>query len=174
MLCVVVFIFNSCFPNQIACYVLGMETKDVNETNGCGTTIRKSLQKIKRHVLGKGTNEEEETVDVNVTNASGHFVPWIRNKAVMWILIVTMWLAITSMAITYALSNIVVTPKKDRRSVSNTITIGVIVWSSVMALLLVKHTFGLVVFVANETRRKWKATRTINEKAIKGMNTPPA
>ncbi|XP_058197251.1 ankyrin repeat-containing protein At5g02620-like isoform X4 [Rhododendron vialii] len=91
-----------------------------------------------------------------------------RNKAMMWILIVTMWLAITSMAITYAFSNVVVTPKKDRPSLSNTITIGVIVWSSVMALLLVKHTFGLVAFFATERSRKMKANKRIKFEARGG------
>ncbi|KAI8525318.1 hypothetical protein RHMOL_Rhmol13G0221200 [Rhododendron molle] len=88
-----------------------------------------------------------------------------RNKAMMWILIVTMWLAITSMAITYAFSNVVVTPRKekDRRSLSKTITIGVIVWSSVMALLLVKHTFGLVAFFAKDESKKMKANKRINK-----------
>ncbi|XP_058198519.1 ankyrin repeat-containing protein At5g02620-like [Rhododendron vialii] len=261
---------------QIARHVLGMETKDVNATSGCCTTTQKSLNKI-AYLLGKGTNEEKETIDVNVTNASGHTAmdvllflgpdteeachiedllrkanakkgkdlvagDWLtskreslmvvasliatmafqagvsppggvwqdnsdghrageavmayyyqdsypfflrlntigfvaslstilllmsglkfRNKATMWVLIVTMWLAITSMAITYSFSNVVVTPKKDRRSLTNTIKIGVIVWSSVMALLLVKHTFGLVAFFARDERRKMKANKRINK-----------
>ncbi|XP_058197256.1 ankyrin repeat-containing protein At5g02620-like [Rhododendron vialii] len=84
-----------------------------------------------------------------------------RNKAMMWVLIVTMWLAITSMAITYSFSNIVVTPKKDRPSLTNIIKIGVIVWSSVMGLLLVKHTIGLVAFFAKERRSKMQANKRI-------------
>ncbi|KAI8525317.1 hypothetical protein RHMOL_Rhmol13G0221100 [Rhododendron molle] len=88
-----------------------------------------------------------------------------RNKAMMWVLIVTMWLAITSMAITYVFSNVVVTPKKDRSSLTRTITIGVIVWSSVMALLLAKLTFGLVAFFAKDKSRKMKANKRIKNEA---------
>jgi len=84
-----------------------------------------------------------------------------RNKVTMWILIVSMWLAITSMAITYAFSNVVVTPKRDRRSLSYTIKIAVIVWSCVMALLLLRHTYYLVAIFVKEKRSKMKAVKRI-------------
>ncbi|KAH7838486.1 hypothetical protein Vadar_027151 [Vaccinium darrowii] len=84
-----------------------------------------------------------------------------KNKVTMWILIVSMWLAITSMAITYAFSNVVVTPKKDRRSLSYTIKIAVIVWSCVMALLLLRHTYYLVAIFVKEKRSKMKAVKRI-------------
>ncbi|KAI8525329.1 hypothetical protein RHMOL_Rhmol13G0222300 [Rhododendron molle] len=78
-----------------------------------------------------------------------------KNKATMWTLMVTMWLAITSIAITYGFANVVVTPKKDRRSLIYTITIGVIVWSGVMSLLLLIHTVDLVrIFVKKRSRMK--------------------
>ncbi|KAH7837017.1 hypothetical protein Vadar_008572 [Vaccinium darrowii] len=80
-----------------------------------------------------------------------------KNKAAMWILIVTMWLAITSMAITYAFSSVVVTPKKHRGSLSLTIEIAVIVWSSVMTLLLLRHTYHLVAIFVKEKMSRMKA-----------------
>ncbi|XP_058197247.1 ankyrin repeat-containing protein BDA1-like isoform X2 [Rhododendron vialii] len=87
-----------------------------------------------------------------------------KNKASMWILIVSMWLAITSMAITYAFSNVVITPKEGRRPLTNTIVIAVIVWSSVMTLLLLKHTYHLVaIFVEEERNKKKNATERIME-----------
>ncbi|KAI8525331.1 hypothetical protein RHMOL_Rhmol13G0222500 [Rhododendron molle] len=84
-----------------------------------------------------------------------------KNKATMWILMVTMWLAITSIAITYAFANVVVTPIKDRRSLSYTIKIGVIVWSGVMSLLLLIHTVNLVRIFVKEKRSRMKAIKRI-------------
>ncbi|KAH7838984.1 hypothetical protein Vadar_033400 [Vaccinium darrowii] len=84
-----------------------------------------------------------------------------RNKATMWILIVSMWVAITSMAITYAFSNVVVTPKKDRQSLSYTIKTAVIAWSCVMALLLLKHTSYLVAKFVKEKQSRMKAMKRI-------------
>ncbi|KAI8525316.1 hypothetical protein RHMOL_Rhmol13G0221000 [Rhododendron molle] len=94
-----------------------------------------------------------------------------KNKATMWILIVSMWLAITSMAITYAFSNVVITPKKGRRPLTNTIVIAVIVWSSVMTLLLLKHTYHLVAIFVEEERSKKNATkRNMEFKRIMELN----
>ncbi|KAH7836944.1 hypothetical protein Vadar_007720 [Vaccinium darrowii] len=86
-----------------------------------------------------------------------------KNKASLWSLIVSMWLAITSMAITYAFANVVVTPKKDRQSLSYIIVIGVTVWTSVMTLLLIYHTCHLVaIFVKEERSRKSAIKRLMN------------
>ncbi|CAI9784923.1 unnamed protein product [Fraxinus pennsylvanica] len=69
----------------------------------------------------------------------------IHPKALfMWSLMVIMWLTVTSTAVTYAVSIVVVTPEKNRKSLGNVIEIGLIVWCSVMAILLVGNTVRLV------------------------------
>ncbi|XP_052182915.1 ankyrin repeat-containing protein ITN1-like [Diospyros lotus] len=67
-----------------------------------------------------------------------------KKKFLMWILVLIMWLTVTSMAFTYAFSITVITPKKDREPLSDTLFIAVIAWCSVMALLIVAHTIRLL------------------------------
>ncbi|KAL8063150.1 hypothetical protein ABFX02_01G009300 [Erythranthe guttata] len=66
-----------------------------------------------------------------------------RKKIFMWILMVIMWVTITSIAVTYAMSIAAVTPKKFGRSLSHVIEIGLAVWTAVMATLLVGNTARL-------------------------------
>ncbi|KAF7121145.1 hypothetical protein RHSIM_Rhsim13G0168700 [Rhododendron simsii] len=84
-----------------------------------------------------------------------------KKKAAVWFLMVTMWLAITAIATTYAFATFVVTPKRDHRSLGYTIKIGVIVWSGLMSILLLNHTFNLVTFFVKEKRSRTKAIRRI-------------
>ncbi|PSS11754.1 Ankyrin repeat-containing protein [Actinidia chinensis var. chinensis] len=84
-----------------------------------------------------------------------------RKRAFMWMLVVIMWLTITSMAFTYAFSITVVTPKKDRESLSSTIFVAVIVWCSVMAILLLVHTGNLIATMLKEQRIKYITTKRI-------------
>ncbi|XP_052182855.1 ankyrin repeat-containing protein ITN1-like [Diospyros lotus] len=67
-----------------------------------------------------------------------------KKKLFMWIMVLIMWLTVTSMAFTYAFSITVITPKKDRGPLSDAISIGVVVWCGVMALLLVAHSIRLL------------------------------
>ncbi|GMP94881.1 hypothetical protein CsSME_00044154 [Camellia sinensis var. sinensis] len=67
-----------------------------------------------------------------------------KRKIFMWILVAVMWLTVTSMAVTYAISIVVVTPKNDRKPLSHTITVAIIVWCSLMAILFLLHTGRLV------------------------------
>ncbi|CAL5355445.1 unnamed protein product [Camellia sinensis] len=67
-----------------------------------------------------------------------------KRKIFMWILVAVMWLTVTSMAVTYAISIVVVTPKNDRKPLSHTITVAIIVWCSLMAILFLLHTARLV------------------------------
>ncbi|XP_052211294.1 ankyrin repeat-containing protein BDA1-like [Diospyros lotus] len=73
-----------------------------------------------------------------------------RRRAFMWILVVIMWLAISATAFSYAFANVVITPKKDRGSLSDTILVAVIVWCSVMGLLLLVHTGRLIATIIQE------------------------
>ncbi|KAI8537456.1 hypothetical protein RHMOL_Rhmol09G0025000 [Rhododendron molle] len=85
-----------------------------------------------------------------------------KKKEFMWILVVIMWLAITSMAFSYAFANIVITPKKDRESLSNTIEIAVIVWCGVMALHLLVHMVRFIAGVLKERSRRTQAIDRIS------------
>ncbi|XP_047339149.1 uncharacterized protein LOC124942648 [Impatiens glandulifera] len=62
-----------------------------------------------------------------------------RKKFMMWLLVLIMWVTISAMAVTYAFAITVVTPKKSRGPLTNTIVVGVIVWGGVMFLLLLWH-----------------------------------
>ncbi|PIN07440.1 26S proteasome regulatory complex, subunit PSMD10 [Handroanthus impetiginosus] len=70
-------------------------------------------------------------------------LPFSR-RLFMWILMVIMWLTVTSIAVTYAISIVAVTPKKDRKSLSHVIEIGLTVWCSVMGILLGGNTLRLI------------------------------
>ncbi|KAK4412661.1 hypothetical protein Salat_2913200 [Sesamum alatum] len=67
-----------------------------------------------------------------------------RRKLFLWILMVIMWLTVTSIAVTYAISALVVTPNKNKKSLSHDIEIAVIVWCCVMGILLVGNTARLI------------------------------
>ncbi|KAH6782960.1 hypothetical protein C2S52_007919 [Perilla frutescens var. hirtella] len=64
-----------------------------------------------------------------------------RRPMFMWMLMVIMWLTITSVAVTYAISIVVVTPDKD--SLIGVITLSILVWFGVLAILLVGNTIRL-------------------------------
>ncbi|KAL7258849.1 hypothetical protein ACSBR1_004874 [Camellia fascicularis] len=63
-----------------------------------------------------------------------------KKKYFMWLLVVGMWVTITSIAFTYAFSIVVVSPKKEREPLTYTIIVGAIVWCCVMASLMIVHT----------------------------------
>ncbi|KAI8537460.1 hypothetical protein RHMOL_Rhmol09G0025000 [Rhododendron molle] len=85
-----------------------------------------------------------------------------KRKGFMWMLVMVMWLAITSMAFSYAFANIVITPKKDRDSLSKTITIAVIVWCGVMALNLLVPMVRYIAGFLKERRRRTQAIDRIS------------
>ncbi|XP_051149013.1 ankyrin repeat-containing protein ITN1-like [Andrographis paniculata] len=67
-----------------------------------------------------------------------------RRRLFMWVLMVIMWLTITSTAATYAIAIAVVTPGKDRKSFNHVTEIALVVWCSVMLILFVGNTVRLV------------------------------
>ncbi|KAG8375712.1 hypothetical protein BUALT_Bualt10G0129000 [Buddleja alternifolia] len=61
-----------------------------------------------------------------------------RRRLFMWILIIIMWLTVTSLTVSYAISIVVVTPKSIEKSMPGTVLkIGLGVWSAVMGIVLV-------------------------------------
>ncbi|PIN20017.1 hypothetical protein CDL12_07297 [Handroanthus impetiginosus] len=73
-------------------------------------------------------------------------LPLIRRRLFMWILVPIMWLTVTSIAVTYAISIVMVTPEKQRRySSSHVIEIhGLAIWSGGMGVLLVGSTIQFI------------------------------
>ncbi|CAL5404839.1 unnamed protein product [Camellia sinensis] len=67
-----------------------------------------------------------------------------KKKFFMWLLVVIMWVTITSVAFTYAFSIVVVSPKGEREPLFHTIVVGAIVWCSVMVSLLIAHTIRII------------------------------
>ncbi|KAH7574417.1 hypothetical protein JRO89_XS03G0293600 [Xanthoceras sorbifolium] len=63
-----------------------------------------------------------------------------KRRFFMWILIVIVWVAITTMALTYRVSTLVFTPKEVERTVTRVIQYAVVGWCIVMGLLLLGHT----------------------------------
>lgn len=62
-----------------------------------------------------------------------------NKKRYVWALVAIMCLAITSMALTYSFSITVVTPKWERKALTRTIAVAVVVWCSVTAIVLLVH-----------------------------------
>ncbi|CAI9093758.1 OLC1v1029319C1 [Oldenlandia corymbosa var. corymbosa] len=67
-----------------------------------------------------------------------------RNKFFCWALMVTMWLTITAIALTYGISIVIVTPHDSKKQLSRVIKTSLMVWCGVMFFLLVGNTFRLM------------------------------
>lgn len=81
-----------------------------------------------------------------------------RGKFFMWCLMVIMWLTITSVALTYGISIMMVTPRRYRKTLSHVIEIAVTVWCFVMSLLLLGNTIRLVKrWIIGGGIKRWKA-----------------
>lgn len=77
-----------------------------------------------------------------------------KHRFFMWSLLVIMWLTVTSVALTYGISILSITPEDYQHTLSQVIAIAVVVWCGVMSLLLIGNTIRLI--------RKWIKGRQIN------------
>ncbi|XAR57613.1 hypothetical protein NMG60_11025811 [Bertholletia excelsa] len=70
----------------------------------------------------------------------------IRKKAFMWILVVVMWLAISSTGACFMVAVVYISPIKyfNRKEWANTILLAVLAFCSVMAILIIIHTVHLI------------------------------
>ncbi|WRX35099.1 PGG domain - like 10 [Theobroma cacao] len=66
-----------------------------------------------------------------------------KRRLFMWILTVIVWIAITSMALTYRISLLVFTPRAQELNVTQVLEYAVRVWSGVMGFLFLGHTIRL-------------------------------
>ncbi|KAF8010889.1 hypothetical protein BT93_J1507 [Corymbia citriodora subsp. variegata] len=77
----------------------------------------------------------------------------LRRRFFMLILMVIMWIVITSIALTYALTITVFTPPQQKNSISKIIGFGVLVWAGLMVLLLVWHMIRLILKTIRYVKR---------------------
>lgn len=67
-----------------------------------------------------------------------------KRRFFMWFLMVTMWLTVTSIAVTYGVAILVTTPEKYKQSLSHVVETAITVWCCVMGILLLGNTFRLI------------------------------
>nr|GMD47945.1 ankyrin repeat-containing protein At3g12360-like [Ipomoea batatas] len=67
-----------------------------------------------------------------------------RRRLFLWGLMVIMWLAVTTIALSYGIAIVIISPKQYRAQLSNVIQISVTVWCCVMSLLLFGNTVRLI------------------------------
>ncbi|KAI7995741.1 Ankyrin repeat-containing protein ITN1 [Camellia lanceoleosa] len=89
-----------------------------------------------------------------------------KRRIFMWILVAIMWVTITSMAVTFAISIVVITPRAHSEPISDTIEVAIIVWCSLMGILFLVHTARLL---KEEIEEKW--SRHLVTKRIKKINS---
>ncbi|KAH7837752.1 hypothetical protein Vadar_017530 [Vaccinium darrowii] len=83
-------------------------------------------------------------------------------RCYVWLLLGIMCLTITSMALTYAYCISVITPKQYREALSHTILVGVLVWCSVIAILVLVHTIRLIANNVGEKKGRCQALKRLH------------
>ncbi|KAK9060609.1 hypothetical protein SSX86_021315 [Deinandra increscens subsp. villosa] len=72
-------------------------------------------------------------------------LPFVKHRVFLWVLMVIMWIATTSMSITYLVSIWVLTPTPQSSLVFKRVAIGITgVWIALMTLLVVGHTIRII------------------------------
>lgn len=71
----------------------------------------------------------------------------LNNRAALWLLLLTTWVAISGVALSYALAVIAVTPEASDRYVYAMFAVMVFAWICLVSLLLVLHTIRLLVMM---------------------------
>ncbi|KAH6761359.1 hypothetical protein C2S51_018308 [Perilla frutescens var. frutescens] len=91
----------------------------------------------------------------------------LRRKLFMWILMVITWIAITAIALCYAIAVDAVTPydnpgdEETRKSIALVINIVIYGWLILMALLLIAHTIRMIVKLVKKLRKRFRSNITI-------------
>lgn len=93
-------------------------------------------------------------------------LPFLKHRVFLWILMVIMWIATSSMSITYWVSISVLTPKPEARTFRNVVNGIVLVWIGLMSLLVMGHSFQLMNFFSKQTYRRKKGPIVINNAEI--------
>ncbi|KAK8509190.1 hypothetical protein V6N12_018276 [Hibiscus sabdariffa] len=67
-----------------------------------------------------------------------------KRRFFIWLMTVIVWIAISSMSLTYRISLLVSKPKSQQPIVTNVLEFAIMAWLGVMALLLLAHTIRLI------------------------------
>lgn len=89
-----------------------------------------------------------------------------NKRRYVWMLVAIVCLAITSMAVTYSFSITVVTPKWERKALTRTIEVAVVVWCSVTAIVLPVHVIRTIASFVGKKKSRDKAVRRLNRLGI--------
>lgn len=77
----------------------------------------------------------------------------MRHRLFMWILMVIVWVAITTMAITYLFSIVIFTPDAETGNANKVLVITVLFWLGLMALLLLGQTIRFIVRIVRKIKK---------------------
>ncbi|KAI3524057.1 hypothetical protein L1887_02677 [Cichorium endivia] len=80
-------------------------------------------------------------------------LPFLKHRVFLWILMVIMWIATTSMSLTYLISIWVLSPKPESEQIRHVAEGIVLVWIGLMTLLVVGHTIRLILIAMRGFRR---------------------
>ncbi|KAL0429407.1 UNVERIFIED_CONTAM: hypothetical protein Sradi_0566700 [Sesamum radiatum] len=95
----------------------------------------------------------------------------IKGRAFMWILMVMTWIAITAIALTYAVSVILLTPSAQEDSTRNVLGITVFIWICQITLLLLGHTLRLIVKMMKVVIRPFRVRRKASDSSLLRNNS---
>ncbi|KAJ0031150.1 hypothetical protein Pint_13710 [Pistacia integerrima] len=126
-----------------------------------------------QHVAGDPIIDDEILFDFVVVNTIGFVaslsiilllisgIPFIRSKFFMWILIVIMWVAVTTTAISYLLSISIFSKTTKMFDAARYVSV---VWFILITILLIVHLIRLMVklikCIRNLIRRIWRSSRS--------------
>lgn len=80
-------------------------------------------------------------------------LPFLKHRFFMWILMVIMWIAATSMSATYSIFIWLLSPKAESNTFRNVVICIVLVWIGLMTLLVVGHIIRLIAIAMRILRR---------------------
>ncbi|KAI3524056.1 hypothetical protein L1887_02676 [Cichorium endivia] len=84
-------------------------------------------------------------------------LPFLKHRFFLWILMVIMWIATSSMSITYLVSIWVLTPKPEAETFRTVVNGIMLVWIGLMTLLVAGHSIQLMNFFSKQPFRRKKA-----------------
>ncbi|CAI9285394.1 unnamed protein product [Lactuca saligna] len=80
-------------------------------------------------------------------------LPFLKHRFFLWILMVIMWIAATSMSATYSIFIWLLSPKAESNTFRNVVICIVLVWIGLMTLLVVGHIIRLIAIAVRILRR---------------------
>ncbi|KAI3711858.1 hypothetical protein L1987_70407 [Smallanthus sonchifolius] len=135
--------------------VVDLEEESLLEQNPQNSKSKLRFDNMKPH-LKKDSKDDEDWFRQEEKHFDGCFIidshhglsssglPFLKHKAFLWVLMIIMWIATTSMSITYGITISVLTPKPEAQTFKNVVTGIVLVWVGLMTLLVAGHAIRLM------------------------------